>query len=764
MNPKDKGIQVRFIADNEYVSPKELADALKMVADTIRIVKDTATEGTKEESNRLENRLNNLSEQIKRMVENSEKRGLKDIESLAKKITKIQSDIQKDFQDKFDELVLPDVTPFLSRSEYNADRKAILDEAKTFFKDVEKDTPEMTRDNLESLDGDERLDKKAIKGLDSYDEALANLSQSISSIPRGGGGSGGIEVFKNGVKVGGGSALNFTGAGVSIVTNSDGRMTTVNIPSGGGDGGGMVIGDNVSGANANVILFTDDFGNLAQDPGSFDYFADKEGSGHNYFHVGETSLSTWVENTRAEFLSDITTYAGYIFGNNNAGATASVDIIFTNDASTETEHYADIGFVSSVGADVRFPGWNQPNRAYWFNSDQGISFGGFFNGVSSVAEITQTFTSTEVNTGTEEITVTSANNLYNGARVVLTTSGSAPGGLTAGTTYFVINTNTDGIGGTVIKLATTLANALTGTAINLTSGGSGTHTLTLESSLFDFMGNGQGRDKVYFSIMKDGDIVARNVNNGVVYGLDARSDASLAVAIGIGVNATATSSGAIGANFQNTVTNTLGIGWGTKAISIDTSGTVTMTQSGGTTTLTATSSRTGTTAYAAQFIKSGASTTGIGARVKSSGATNNTSLLIGDTAGSGNYGIYQDDTALSNFFGGTITVPQIYNTPNAVTATANAATVSRTSRNHVVTNNSAAGITITLDTTGASAGDMIKVKSLPSSAVAQTITWVNTENSDVTPSANLNASTTSPRTDGFEWNPLTSKWRCIASC
>jgi len=236
MNPKDKGIQVRFIADNEYVSPKELADALKMVADTIRIVKDTATESTKEESNRLENRLNNLSEQIKRMVENSEKRGLKDIESLAKKITKIQSDIQKDFQNKFDEIVLPDVTPFLSRSEYTADREAILAEAKTFIKEVEKDTPEMTRDSLESLEGDDRLDKTAIKGLDDYDAALASLSQSISSIPRGGGGSGGIEVFKSGTKVGGGSALNFTGAGVSTVTNTDGRMTTVTITGGGGGG------------------------------------------------------------------------------------------------------------------------------------------------------------------------------------------------------------------------------------------------------------------------------------------------------------------------------------------------------------------------------------------------------------------------------------------------------------------------------------------------------------------------------------------------
>lgn len=136
--------------------------------------------------------------------------------------------------------------------------------------------------------------------------------------------------------------------------------------------------------------------------------------------------------------------------------------------------------------------------------------------------------------------------------------------------------------------------------------------------------------------------------------------------------------------------------------------------------------------------------------------TNTTGLPAASVvAGTLGTGAYTMDTRL--------TVPQILNADNAITATSNAATVTRANRNNVVTNNSAAGITITLSTSGATAGDMILVQSLPSSAVAQAITWVNTEVSDVTPSANLNASTTSPRTDGFKWNPLTSKWRCIAT-
>lgn len=47
------------------------------------------------------------------------------------------------------------------------------------------DTPEQIRDKIESLTGDERTDKTAIKGLE---EEIVKLRTEISSIPRGGGG------------------------------------------------------------------------------------------------------------------------------------------------------------------------------------------------------------------------------------------------------------------------------------------------------------------------------------------------------------------------------------------------------------------------------------------------------------------------------------------------------------------------------------------------------------------------------------------------
>lgn len=111
----------------------------------------------------------------------------------------------------------------------------------------------------------------------------------------------------------------------------------------------------------------------------------------------------------------------------------------------------------------------------------------------------------------------------------------------------------------------------------------------------------------------------------------------------------------------------------------------------------------------------------------------------------------------------TMTQKQVIWTNNAITATANAATVPITHRLNTVTNSSAATLTITLTTASAVDGELSTVRILDFSGVAQTITWVNTENSGTTVPTTSNGSTTLPLTVGFQFNGATSKWRCIAS-
>lgn len=83
---------------------------------------------------------------------------------------------------------------------------------------------------------------------------------------------------------------------------------------------------------------------------------------------------------------------------------------------------------------------------------------------------TLTFVSGDINTGTG--VVTKANSLTTGQPIYITTSSTMPAGWTASTAYFAIAG-----GGTTFRIASTYKNALAGTPVIPSTGGSGTHTL-----------------------------------------------------------------------------------------------------------------------------------------------------------------------------------------------------------------------------------------------------------------------------------------------
>mgnify|MGYP005817360219 CR=1 FL=1 len=76
--------------------------------------------------------------------------------------------------------------------------------------------------------------------------------------------------------------------------------------------------------------------------------------------------------------------------------------------------------------------------------------------------------------GTDELTTASNHRYYrNGIPVRVSSTTTLPTGLSASTTYYTIYVDAD-----EIQLATSYANALAGTQINITGAGSGTHTIT----------------------------------------------------------------------------------------------------------------------------------------------------------------------------------------------------------------------------------------------------------------------------------------------
>lgn len=97
--------------------------------------------------------------------------------------------------------------------------------------------------------------------------------------------------------------------------------------------------------------------------------------------------------------------------------------------------------------------------------------------------------------GTDVCTYTSTanvpSNILTGTRVRLTTSGTLPGGLATATDYYVIRSSD-----TTFQLATSYANAIAGTAINITDAGTGTHTITW---LLPRYTNGAGVNAIFFN-------------------------------------------------------------------------------------------------------------------------------------------------------------------------------------------------------------------------------------------------------------------------
>lgn len=128
-----------------------------------------------------------------------------------------------------------------------------------------------------------------------------------------------------------------------------------------------------------------------------------------------------------------------------------------------------------VGAGTSFLTWGTTT-----GFTNGIEFnGGYKTGgdVETPWYITYTdFATTDVNTTAETITLSSTTSYPTGTAVRVSSPGTVPGGLSEGVDYYVININS-----TTIKLATSSTNATAGTAIDLTSQGSGTQKITVST-------------------------------------------------------------------------------------------------------------------------------------------------------------------------------------------------------------------------------------------------------------------------------------------
>lgn len=119
------------------------------------------------------------------------------------------------------------------------------------------------------------------------------------------------------------------------------------------------------------------------------------------------------------------------------------------------------------------------------------------NGASGTGSITKSVTTpgtaSAVNIGNDQVTIT-AHGQVTGSKGQMTTSSALPTGLSTSTDYFIIV-----IDANTVQFATSLANAVAGTAIDLTNAGVGTQTFTPTTSTSNVIKARFSHDDTYYT-------------------------------------------------------------------------------------------------------------------------------------------------------------------------------------------------------------------------------------------------------------------------
>lgn len=201
-----------------------------------------------------------------------------------------------------------------------------------------------------------------------------------------------------------------------------------------------------------AVLKYEDTGSTSTNRFSFGYTL---GGGQSIYLIYDTVASRW----RAQSLPiEIGTLKDF------AGSTVPEGWLACDGSAVSRTTYAAL--FNEIGTT-----WGIGDGSTTFNVPDFRGRGAVGSGTGTVAE---TVAAASVNTGADTFTVSSNNTKWiTGQKVQLTTTNTLPAGLSLATDYWIIRASA-----TTIQFATTLANAQNGVQIDITTQGTGNHTVT----------------------------------------------------------------------------------------------------------------------------------------------------------------------------------------------------------------------------------------------------------------------------------------------
>lgn len=231
----------------------------------------------------------------------------------------------------------------------------------------------------------------------------------------------------------------------------------------------ITIGDGGTGATATAVLTSHSVTSFSVSAGGNRY-----SSAPGVTLTVSGSAATVTANLTADAVTSVTV--------NTAGTEYGVApiVTITGDGTGATAHATidGSGHVSAIVVDTGGSGYTNATATLSYGRGQGAQGTASVSGgaVTGIAVKTANFATTDVNTSTNIFTI-SGHGLSSGDGVTFTSTGTLPatasGGLTAGTVYYALVLTSS-----TFKLCVSLAAVVGTTALDITTQGTGTHTMT----------------------------------------------------------------------------------------------------------------------------------------------------------------------------------------------------------------------------------------------------------------------------------------------
>ena len=239
-NPREKQFKAMLELLGTSMTREEFLSAFKEVVAYVKSI-DIKTE------NSIHNEFKTISESVKTAVSRMENENKGNITSELE-TTKIELENSMNKMLLEHEAMMSEATSKIDsmkngengKDGQGVDEQAIVQQIISLMPIPEEETPEEIRDMLETLEGNDRLDISAIKGVDELKDQM-KVTQTVT------GGARGVFLYTNGVKQGIISMMNIVGTGVA--TSVVNGLLTITITGGGGGSSELVATGAINGIN-----------------------------------------------------------------------------------------------------------------------------------------------------------------------------------------------------------------------------------------------------------------------------------------------------------------------------------------------------------------------------------------------------------------------------------------------------------------------------------------------------------------------------------